>query len=71
MASDSDFYATRNSSPLSKARRLLDVTPQHTRTQIIKAFREKAHACHPDKGGNGEAFQRLVAARELLLRHAA
>jgi len=35
---------------------------------ITKLFREKAHEAHPDKGGDHDAFVRLVAAYNTLLK---
>ena len=40
------------------------------RKVIEKAFRDRALACHPDKGGDAEAFKRLQDAHRVMLRHA-
>lgn len=49
----------------------LGVSPTATDAEIRKAFRRKARHCHPDRAGVNAttAFQRLTAARDLLLSH--
>ncbi|MEK9281156.1 hypothetical protein MTR72_16265 [Bradyrhizobium sp. ISRA442] len=39
------------------------------KSQIEQAFRISARNAHPDSGGSHEDFQRLVAAKEALLRN--
>ena len=38
-----------------------------TRSELAKCYRRKAGECHPDRGGEHEAFIRLSAAYEVLL----
>ena len=38
------------------------------RENILGAFRDKAKSLHPDRGGTVEGFQRLVGARDYLLK---
>jgi hypothetical protein len=49
---------------------LLGLGAGFTRADVMKAFREKAHEHHPDKGGDAEIFRRLVEARDSALRTA-
>lgn len=47
---------------------VLAVDPDASNEALERAYRRKARECHPDKaGGTKEAFQKLVAAYELLL----
>jgi hypothetical protein len=47
------------------------LAPGYTRDEVVVAFRRLARTAHPDLGGTHEAFQTLVARRDLLLSHAA
>lgn len=47
---------------------LLGVNPGASEGQIAAAFRKLAKVYHPDHGGNGELFARLVSARAAALR---
>lgn len=49
------------------AARLLGVSPQADPASVRRAFRLWAAVTHPDQGGSPEAFDRLCAARALLL----
>jgi DnaJ-class molecular chaperone len=40
------------------------------RGAIEKAYKARALACHPDKGGDAESFKRLQDAHRVMLRHA-
>jgi hypothetical protein len=42
-----------------------------TRSQVQRAFRARAFACHPDHGGDPAAFRRLMEAYRLALGVAA
>lgn len=53
----------------SRARQLLGVGLTAGAEQIDAAFRSRAWAVHPDRGGDGRAFAELVEARSVL--HAA
>ena len=53
--------------PLEAARRLLELSGNYTREDVISAFRQAAKCCHPDLGGTAEQFQALVQARDRLL----
>jgi curved DNA-binding protein CbpA len=44
--------------------------PRYTRADVETAFRRFALNVHPDAGGTHEAFQDLLAQRDLLLSHA-
>ena len=46
---------------------LLDVQPGASQTQIKRAYRQKARALHPDKGGDEAAMKRLNEAYQKLL----
>lgn len=46
---------------------VLGVDPFSSVETIQKAFKQKAHICHPDKGGSSEDFKLLMEARERLL----
>jgi hypothetical protein len=50
---------------------LLGLGAEFTRDDVMRAFRQKAHEHHPDKGGDAEIFRRLVEARDSALRTAA
>jgi hypothetical protein len=43
----------------------------YTRSDVEMAFRRLARRAHPDMGGTHEAFQTLIAQRDLLLSEAA
>lgn len=43
---------------------ILGVGMNATREEVDRAFKEKAHAVHPDKGGSNEEMVRLNAAYE-------
>lgn len=49
-----------------QARQLLGVGPGASRAQIEAAFRAEARKAHPDAGGSGASFARLVEARAAL-----
>jgi hypothetical protein len=69
-------YAYCGGSPTFHTREWLDrlrdrAKPQPaTRDEILKDFREKAKACHPDLGGDPAEFRRLVEERDRALRTA-
>ncbi|WP_030423184.1 J domain-containing protein [Streptomyces sp. NRRL F-5065] len=46
---------------------VLGVPSDADRSAIIRAFRRRAFAGHPDRGGDAETFRRLQRARETLL----
>lgn len=46
--------------------KLLGLSPDCTRQQIVKAFRKRALKEHPDKGGDEEKFKELARAYEIL-----
>jgi len=46
---------------------LLGLGAEFTRDDVMRAFREKVHEHHPDKGGDPEMFRRLVKARDMAL----
>jgi hypothetical protein len=54
--------------PLEEARLLLGVPVNYTREDVISAFRRAAKKAHPDAGGAPEMFQKLVEARDRLLK---
>ena len=56
---------------LAAARRLLDVSPCADSAAIQAAWRRKAAAIHPDRGGDTARLQELNAARDLLIVNAA
>ena len=45
---------------------ILEVEPSASEDQIKKAYRKKAQAVHPDKGGDTEEFQDVSKAYEIL-----
>lgn len=49
------------------AHRLLGVPEGADRDLIRRAFRGAAFGAHPDRGGDPEAFRRLLEARDLLV----
>ena len=56
-----------NSTALNTHAKLLGLTIEANREQVVAAFREKAMAAHPDHGGNPTDFRQLVEARDALL----
>ena len=50
-----------------KSAELLGVDAGANRGEVTAAFRATVRKVHPDVGGNAEAFQRLVEARNVLL----
>jgi hypothetical protein len=50
---------------------LLGLSGSFTREDVARAFKAKAKTAHPDAGGDAEAFQRLVNARDQALAIAA
>jgi hypothetical protein len=53
--------------PLAAAMKLLRVSDNFTRDDVLAAFRREVKKAHPDLGGTAEMFQRLVEARDRLL----
>lgn len=50
---------------------VLDVPPDADRQQVIRAFRRKVRrGGHPDTGGDAQAFEEIVQARDALLAQA-
>lgn len=47
---------------------ILGIPPESTEEQILTAYRRKAMAAHPDQGGNTDAFQAVVAAKDMALQ---
>lgn len=47
---------------------VLGVAANAPRVVVDAAFRVQAAAAHPDKGGNGEWFKQLTAARDALYK---
>ena len=45
---------------------ILGVPKTASEDEIKRAFRKKAHALHPDKGGDAEAFKKLNEANQVL-----
>lgn len=41
---------------------VLEVDPQATPEEVLRAYRRKARACHPDAGGSADAFLGIQAA---------
>jgi hypothetical protein len=58
-------------SGLGEHANLLGLGVEFTRANVMRAFREKAHEHHPDKGGDPAIFRRLIEARDRALRTAA
>ncbi len=54
----------------AEARVLLGVGPGATHDEVRAAFRRRVAAAHPDTGGRAEELQRLIEARDTLLRAA-
>lgn len=52
-----------------KARRLLGLTPEATRQDIIEAHRNLVAQVHPDRGGSSALVHEANDARDLLLGH--
>ncbi len=52
---------------ISKARKLLGVSPDADSHAIREAHRRRTAMIHPDRGGSNAAMQELNAARDLLL----
>jgi|SRR5581483_3706856 len=55
----------------SRARAVLGVGHHATADAVRRAFRARAKDCHPDRGGDRDAFEELWAAYSALRRHAA
>ena len=51
----------------ARARALLGVSAQASRTEIIEAHKRLVALVHPDRGGTGEQVHEANAARDLLL----
>jgi len=49
----------------------LGLTPKATTTEIKRAYRQRALAAHPDRGGSDEAFRALQSAYESALKRRA
>lgn len=47
---------------------ILEVTPNSTREEVVKAFRKKAWSAHPDRGGKDEDMIKINAAYEAIRR---
>lgn len=63
-----DIPAHTKSNPvIVKSAELLGVDAGANRGEVTAAFRATVRKVHPDVGGNAEAFQRLVEARNVLL----
>jgi hypothetical protein len=54
--------------PLAEAMALLGVGEDYTKEDVLAAFRKKVKQAHPDLGGTAEMFQKLVEARDRLLK---
>lgn len=50
-----------------EARRLLGLAPGASPAEVERAFRRRAKAAHPDRGGDPDAFRELLAARAALI----
>ena len=50
---------------------LLGLSQGFQRSDVLRAFRARAHDAHPDKGGDAGVFRALVAERDQALRQAA
>lgn len=59
--------STPRSSPLVRARRLLQVPPTASPEDIRAAYRRLAATTHPDRGGSTAQLAALTEARDLLL----
>ena len=46
--------------------KILGVSRDASKEEIIKAFRQKAHEYHPDKGGDAEKFKEVNEAHQVL-----
>jgi len=53
---------------IQEAQHILGVSPNYTPDDVKKAFKVKAHECHPDKGGDSAQFIRVKEAKELLIQ---
>ena len=53
--------------PLAWAQETLGLGADCAEAEVKSAFRRLAMQHHPDKGGDGETFKELIAARDLLL----
>jgi len=53
--------------PPSPHAALLGLGAQVSRDEVLRAFRARAMAAHPDKGGDPDYFRRLIVARDTLL----
>jgi len=53
------------------ARKLLDVSADASREQIVEAHRRRIAQVHPDRGGTNSQVHEANAARDLLLAEAA
>ena len=62
------FFASGISKPCKvvsePSARVLGVPPDATSREVSAAFRAKVKQVHPDYGGSGDAFQRLLEARD-------
>lgn len=52
---------------IAGARRLLGVSPQASREEIVAAHRRLVASVHPDRGGSDAAVHEANAARDLLI----
>jgi DnaJ family protein C protein 19 len=50
-----------------RARKLLGVSPQASREEVLLAHRQLVTLVHPDRGGNNSQVHEANAARDLLL----
>ncbi len=60
--------AVRASSLITLDLRAADLNLANLHTRIKQAYRQQVKKCHPDMGGNSQAFRKVHEAYEMLLR---
>jgi len=63
---DGVVFRCSNAESIVQARKLLGVGIDASADDIKKQYRKKIHGCHPDKGGDAQAFMNIRQAYELL-----
>ena len=67
------FFATPGHAAVSKivinSAKVLGIDAGASKEEVIAAFRATVRKVHPDAGGDTDAFQKLVEARNVLLAH--
>lgn len=64
-----DYLSSKPTRPQAvvQARKLLQVRPEASRSEILEAHRRLIATVHPDRGGSNEAVHAANAARDTLL----